>query len=149
MTLPKMLPDRVKVYYRHMTTDELAMRYGKTPQAMRQWLHREGLKDPKTPDYRNNRIKAVKLRARYGWSIRDIAEQLETRPKAIARVFRKRDFVRSVCVKLFRQLAFWPADAFKIDAPPMRIVHSARPKVHGPSGQLELFPVELLQIKAA
>lgn len=141
MTLPKMLPDRVKVYYRHLNSDELAIKYGKTPQAMRQWLHREGIECPRLTQSKRTNALILKLWPR--GTTEEIAEYVGLRPSLV-----RRRYARLTRVLRWVQLALWPADAFKIDAPPMRIVHSARPKVHGPSGQLELFPVEL-QIKAA
>ena len=142
MTLPKMLPDRVKAEYQHMTTDELAMRYGKTPQAMRQWLHREGIECPRLTQSKRTNALILKLWPR--GTTEEIAEYVGLRPSLV-----RRRYARLTRVLRWVQLALWPADAFKIDAPPMRIVHIAPRSSRPDCVQLSLPLFDVQQLKAA
>lgn len=142
MTLPKMLPDRVKVYYRHLNSDELAIKYGKTPQAMRQWLHREGIECPRLTQSKRTNALILKLWPR--GTTEEIAEYVGLRPSLV-----RRRYARLARVLRWVQLALWPADAFKIDAPPMRIVHIAPRSSRPDCVQLDLPLFEAQQLKAA
>lgn len=115
----RLTPERAQVYYRTMTTERLALKYGKTPMAMRQWLHREGIRDPKRS--RRERIVrlVVKFSKDFGWGVSEIAEQLGMSRSDVKRVLRK-------VFGAVRQLSLWSEDAFRVN--PVRIVHVRQSK---------------------
>lgn len=137
-----MNPDRIAAEYRYLTTAALAAKYGKTPCAMRQWLSREGISDPKRQSVRERKALYLKLRGR--GSNEEIAEYLDM----------SRDAFRAWKARHFKgpgeQLELWPADfdwGTPKAHPPMRIIHVAsRPDCK--QLELELFP-QAEHVKAA
>ena len=122
---------RIQQDYATLNCVQMAAKYGTTADLMRRFVSDHGIRDPKASRAEMDRRLAVKFKARFGWSVDDIADQL----------MRPDRFVRRALASAYRepeQLALWPADAFRVPAPPMRIVHRHTPTKNAPCLQLEL-----------
>ncbi len=124
--------ERIAPLRTRFSCPEIAAMEGVKPDYIRRVFCKHGIKDPHGEQRGKNRRLALKFRG-WGWTHREIAEQLEMSPDAV------RMMLRRMRGKRWVQLSLWPEDAFRVQPKPskgsqvMRVVHRQDPN------QLSLF----------
>lgn len=99
-----MNPDRIAIWYRYKTCAQMAVKYGVSHDTMRKFVSDHGIPDPKLCAATRDRRLALKFSERYGWSVREIAHQLNRPARFVRRALRvvKGDRpCRQLCLDLF------------------------------------------------
>lgn len=118
MLLTSQQIDRLSIYYRTLTTEQLSIKFYVSHEVMRKTLSTHGIECPRRKANEAKTALIVKLWPR--GTPEEIAEYVGLSPDAV-----RMRYSRAIRVRRWVQGLLFKLEPFTIPAPPMRIVHIA------------------------